>query len=112
MSNRSYLSDLEQLVLLSVLHLGEGAYGGRIRAHLAESAGRVVAVATIYVALSRLEQRGLVRSWMSDPLPVRGGKSKKHYAVEPAGVEALAAARVTIQRMWDEAGPALDGAPR
>lgn len=110
MSGRSHLSDFEQLVLLSVLHLGDDAYGGRIRDHLARSANRSVAIATIYVALSRLEQKGLVRSWMSDPTPVRGGKAKKHYAVEPDGVSALRDARATYERMWEEAGPVLDAA--
>ena len=62
---RDYLSELEQLVLLAVLHLGDEAYGARIRKTLAEGVGRSVSIATIYVSLGRLEERGLVRSWMS-----------------------------------------------
>ena len=85
MTERAYLREFEQLVLLSVLRLGDEAHGGRIRRDLEETAGRSVSVATIYVALSRMERRGFVRSWMSDPTPVRGGKSKKHYALEPEG---------------------------
>lgn len=99
--NRSYLSDLEQLLLLSVLRLGGDAYGGAIRTDLIEMAGRSVAVATIYVALSRLEDRGFVRSWLADPTPVRGGKAKRYYAVEPAGSEALSEARDVMDRMWN-----------
>lgn len=97
---RSYLSDMEQLVLLSVLRLGPDAAGARIRQELEDHADRSVAVATIYVTLGRLEQRGLVRSWMSDPTPVRGGKRRRHYALEPAGVEALGQAKATWERMW------------
>lgn len=108
MTIRSYLKEFEQLVLLSVLRLGEDAYGGRIRKDLAETANRPVSVATIYVALSRLEQRGLVRSWMSDPTPVRGGKAKKFYAVEPEGAQALRESKATLERMWEGAGAALD----
>lgn len=112
MEKRTYLKEFEQLVLLSVLRLGGEAYGGRIRDDLAETAHRSVAVATIYVALSRLEQRGFVRSWMSDPTPVRGGKSKKYYAVEAEGRRALREAKATLERMWQGASAALDpGAP-
>ena len=108
MTKRSYLKEFEQLVLLSVLRLGSEAYGGKIREDLEETAGRSVSVATIYVALSRLEQRGLVRSWMSEPTPVRGGKAKKYYALEAEGTEALREAKATLERMWQGVGTALD----
>lgn len=108
MTDRPYLREFEQLVLLSVLRLGDEATGASIRADLETAAQRTVAVATIYVALSRMEKRGFVRSWMSDPTPVRGGKAKKFYALEPDGTRALAEAKATLERMWLGTGTALD----
>ena len=108
MTGPTHLREFEQLVLLSVLRLGEDAYGGTIRQDLERTAGRAVSGATIYVALSRLERRGLVRSWMADPTPVRGGKSKRFYALEAAGIEALRHAKATLERMWQGVGTALD----
>ena len=108
MTERSYLREFEQLVLLSVLRLGGEAYGVKIRQDLEETARRPVSIATIYVALSRLERRGLVRSWMSDPTPVRGGKSKKYYELKPEGLEALQEAKATLDRMWQGVGVTLD----
>ena len=108
MTERAYLREFEQLVLLSVLRLGVEAHGGQIRADLERTAGRAVSVATIYVALSRMERRGFVQSWMSKPTPVRGGKSKKYYRLEPAGTEALQEAKATLERMWEGVGTALD----
>ncbi len=108
MTERSYLREFEQIVLLSVLRLGEDAYGGKIREDLEETAQRSVSIATIYVALSRLERRGFVRSWMSDPTPVRGGKSKKYYAVEAEGRRALQETKATLERMWKGVGTGLD----
>ena len=105
---RSYLSDFEQLVLLCVLRLGQHAAGAEIRRELEEQADRSVAVATIYVALARLEKKGFVRSWMSDPTPVRGGKGRRHYALEPAGVAALGQAKATWERMWQGVEQALE----
>ncbi len=106
MNKRDYLSEFEQLVMLAVLQLGDDAYGAGIRQVLDETAARTVSIATIYVALGRLEERGLVRSWMSDPRPVRGGRSKRMYAVEAAGVEALEESRATLDRMWSKVSTA------
>ena len=108
MTARSYLKEFEQLVLLSVLRLGQEAYGSAIRADLEDTAHRSVAVATIYVALSRLERRGFVRSWMSDPTPVRGGKAKKYYEVEQEGKQALREGKATLERMWSSVPSALE----
>ena len=112
MTDRSYLREFEQLALLSVLRLGDEAHGASIRLDLEQTAGRAVSVATIYVALSRMEQRGLVRSWMSAPTPVRGGKAKKHYALEAAGRDALRQSKATLERMWQGVGAALEDSPR
>jgi len=110
MNKRTHLSEFEQLALLCVLRLGNDANGATIRHDLEETAGRSVAVATIYVALARLEKRGLVRSWMSDPTPVRGGKARKCYAVEPSGIAALRRSKKTLELMWEGVGSALDPA--
>jgi len=108
MKKRTHLREFEQLVLLSVLRLGDDAYGARLREDLEDTAHRSVSIATIYVALSRLEQHGLVRSWMSDPTPVRGGKAKKYYGLKPEGVRALREAKATLERMWGGVVGALD----
>jgi PadR family transcriptional regulator PadR len=104
------LGQLEMMMMLAALHLGKDAYGGRIRDELEERAGKDLALGTVYVTMKRLEKRGLVRSWLGEPTAERGGKAKRFYAVEPAGVEALHAAQEGIGRMWKElprnAGPA------
>ena len=99
--DRSQLGDLEELVLLAVLRLGDDAYGARIREELDEHAGRTVSISTVYVTLMRLEEKGLSRSWMGEPTGERGGKAKRHFAVRPEGVAALEATRAVRERMWD-----------
>jgi len=94
------LGGLQQLVLLAVLRLGNDAYGARIQSELDERAGRAVAISTVYVTLDRLERRGLVRSWLGDPTPVRGGKAKRCYALTAAGKRALRESDATLRRMW------------
>jgi PadR family transcriptional regulator PadR len=100
--------ELEQLTMLAVVRLGDGAWGAEIQRELSERAGRDVALGTIYVTLSRLESKGLVRSWMGDSTPERGGKARRHYEIEPAGLDALHEAREAFARMWDGlAGPSV-----
>jgi DNA-binding PadR family transcriptional regulator len=107
MTDRSQLGDLEELVLLAALRLGEDAYGARLRAELRERAGRSVSISTIYVTLMRLEEKGLARSWMGEPSGERGGKARRYFAVRPEGVEALESTRAVRERMWD--GVVTDG---
>ena len=94
------LGDLEELVLLSVLRLGEAAYGASVREDLATHAGRSVSISTIYVTLMRMEEKGLSRSWMGEPTGERGGKAKRHFQATPDGVRALEASRTVRARMW------------
>jgi len=99
-SHPRQLGDLEELVLLAVLRLGEDAWGASVRDELGALAGRCVSISTIYVTLMRLEEKGLARSWMGEPSGERGGKAKRHFQVRPEGVEALEAARAVRDRMW------------
>lgn len=93
--------DFEQQVLLAVWRLGEGAYGASVRDELESRTGRDVTQGAVYVTLVRLEKKGLLRSTMSDPTPVRGGKAKRCFEILPAGVEALREARATMDRLWE-----------
>lgn len=100
MATDETLQALQQLVMLSILQLDEEAYGALIQQELEERAGRSVAIATIYVTLSRLEKRGMVESWLGEPTPVRGGRSKRYYRVTEEGRDALEATRSELDRMW------------
>lgn len=96
MSDTAYMGELEQLVLLATLQLGENAYAVPIRAALAGRAGRHVSRGALYTSLDRLEAKGLLSSRMGEPLAVRGGRSRRYFAVTPAGIEALRAARAAL----------------
>ncbi len=104
MAARSQLGDLEELVLLALLRLGENAYGAAIREELKQRADRVVSVSTIYVTLMRLEEKGYVRSWMGEPTAERGGKAKRYFEIRPEGTDALEATRTVRERMWEGVG--------
>jgi PadR family transcriptional regulator len=97
---RTYLGEFEQLLLLALVHLDEEeAYGTRIRSEIEARTGRTVAPGAIYTALDRLEQRGLVASRLGDPTPLRGGKRKRHYRLQPSGLHLLQRTQDALARM-------------
>jgi DNA-binding PadR family transcriptional regulator len=81
--------ELELLVLLAVIRLGKNAYGLNVRRELCEASGRDVAIGAVYSALDRMERKGFVSSWLSEPTGERGGRSRRCFEVEPAGLDAL-----------------------
>jgi PadR family transcriptional regulator, regulatory protein PadR len=84
------LGDLEQLVMLALLRLGEDGFGAAVQREIAERSGRDVTLGAVYTALARLEEKGYVRSRLGEPLPLRGGRRRRHYHVLPAGQVAIA----------------------
>ena len=95
------LGDLEQLVLLALLRVGDGAYGVPIHAELLKSAKRDVTLGTIYKTLSRLEDKGFVRSFEGAPTAQRGGRRTRCFAMTPVGRRTLRASLETLRRMAD-----------
>lgn len=103
MAKGSHLGDLEELMLLAVMRLGDDAHGGTIRGALKRLARRTASISTIYVTLTRLEEKGYARSWKGEPTAERGGKAKRHYEVTPEGLEVLRQVREVRERMWADA---------
>lgn len=96
------LGQFEQLVLTAVLALRDDAYGVTIHAKVQELAQpKAVSLGAIYVTLDRLEDKGYVASWLSDPTPERGGRAKRCYKLEALGERALRESAVTAKRIWD-----------
>jgi DNA-binding PadR family transcriptional regulator len=104
------LGDLEHLVLLAILRLREDAYGIPILDEVSGSSGRNVSRATVYVALKRLEQKGLVASRLGESTPERGGRAKRFYQLKPAGLKALRESREMFLSLWRNYESVLDQA--
>lgn len=94
------LGELEQMVMLAIVQLDGDVYGVPIVDEIERRTGRVVSRSAVYVTIRRLEQKGLVSSWMSEPLPERGGKPRRCVEVEPEGLRALQESRQAMDRMW------------
>jgi|SRR2546423_9285264 len=87
--SKDYLSHFEEIVLLAVLRLDEQAYGAKIQQTVAEATERDVSIVAIYITLDRLERKGFTKSWQGEATPERGGRAKRYFRIESAGVRAL-----------------------
>jgi DNA-binding PadR family transcriptional regulator len=105
--NRDYLGEFELVVMLTLLHLGDEAYGMTIRVEIEERTERPVSIGAVYTTLRRLERKGLVASQLGEPSPSRGGRAKKFFRLEPAGLEALERSRAMFARLWEGVGAPL-----
>ncbi len=89
MAQREHLGEFEVIVLLAVVRLGEDAYGVPVRREIETRTGRMLTVGALYRTLDRLEEKGYVESWFSEPVAERGGRSKRYFRVLAAGFRAL-----------------------
>jgi len=100
MRKRDYLGQFELMVLLAILQAGEDAYGVPIAREIEETTGKEIALGSIYAALERLEDKGLVTSSMGDPTPERGGRAKRYFRVTRKGVREAREAQRTLKKLW------------
>lgn len=97
---REGLGEFEHLVLLAVARLGAEAYGVPIVDELERQTGRRVSRASVYVALKRLEKKGLIASVLGEPTPERGGRAKRYLQISPLAERRLQEARAALLNMW------------
>ena len=100
MASRDALSSFELLVILAVLRVGESAYGVPIARELEAHRGRPVSRSSIYTALERLEEKGLVSSTWGEPTPERGGRAKRYFEVTAGGLREVRDARRVLVSLW------------
>jgi PadR family transcriptional regulator PadR len=100
------LGEFEYLIIAAAVRLGDDAYGAAIRQEIEDTAKRRCSTGSLYTTLDRLESKGLIKTWMGDATPQRGGRAKRMIRVTPRGVEAAAAFYDAVTRVsrgvsWD-----------
>ena|SRR5215831_17240615 len=82
------IGEFEYLLLSAAARLGEDAYGAAIRQEIEAATRRRCSIGALYTTLDRLEDKGFVTTWMGDPTPQRGGRSKRVVRVTAKGIRA------------------------
>ena len=92
------LGQIEQLVLIAVLRLGDEAYGMSVFEALRTAAYPSISFGSVYTALERLTWKGYLKSHLGEPIASRGGRAKKYFRVTELGKKVLDATEETIRR--------------
>lgn len=98
---RNFLGEFEHIVMLAMARAGDDAYAVSIHDEILATTGRSVSIPAVYVTLSRLEKKGLARSWMGEPSAKPGGRAKRYFALSAEGCAALEASRELFDQLWD-----------
>ncbi|TWX51127.1 PadR family transcriptional regulator [Colwellia hornerae] len=101
-NKKSYLGEFEHLVLLSVMHLGEDAYGVTVRRHLKNTIDRDVSIGALYSTVERLEKKGLITSKKGEAKAERGGKAKRYFKLTSDGITNLKYTKDKLELMWEK----------
>ena len=98
--NQKSLTRKEEIIMLSILNLGEEGYLVAIVDHLSELTGKTVSVTSVYFPLTRLENLGWIESHFGSATAVRGGRRKKIYKVTKLGFRALDEYKRITDLLW------------
>ncbi|WP_420150282.1 PadR family transcriptional regulator [Spirosoma sp.] len=102
---RAFLGEFEEVVLLTVAVLDEGAYGVSITQEIEQKTGRSVGFSTVHTTLQRLEEKGFLSSRMGGATAERGGRRKRFFNVTAAGRKALQEVKQVRMELWNALPP-------
>src|SRR5262245_31005100 len=100
MSNPVSLSNFELMVMLSVIRLGEEAYGVPISEEIDRVTGSDIVIGSVYAALTRLEEKGLVTCALGEAAPERGGRAKRYFRTTGRGLHVVRETQRALVKLW------------
>src|SRR5262245_35716773 len=95
--SKQTLQLFELHVLLAMLHEGAETYSVPLVLALERRTGRPVAQAAVFIALKRLERKGLVNSRLEEPDDRR---PRRYFKLTRQGLSAIEATRLEHLRLW------------
>lgn len=103
---KATLGELETLMMLAVLRLGDDGSVRSIRQEVGQRGGRELSRGATYATLSRLEGKGFLRVRREDA--GEGARPAHRFGLTDEGLEALREAQRTMARMRDGLESILD----
>ncbi len=98
----THLGEFQEIVLLTVLVLGENAYGVSIQEEIGVRMGRALSRGALHAALARLEKKNFIQSEFGGATKERGGRRKKYYKLTIGGKQALEEAKRLREGLWSD----------
>lgn len=106
---RNALGDLEHQVLLATLRLKGDAYSVSVVQEIRARTGRQVSQSAVFIAMRRLQEKGLLDSSLDDQSEGTG-HVRRYFDLTPPGTERLKEMRQALVSLWDGFTAELDGA--
>ncbi|MBP9924442.1 MAG: PadR family transcriptional regulator [Cyclobacteriaceae bacterium] len=97
---KTYLGEFEELVLLTIATLGDDAYGVSIQQDIETRCNRSISIGALHSTITRLEEKGFLKSWLGGATQERGGRSKRFYEITQAGKKAVAESKSLRDDLW------------
>ena len=97
----TYLGEFQEIVLLTILILDGKAYGVSIQEEIKKRLDRNISRGALHAALTRLEEKGFIKSEFGEATSERGGRRKRFYTVSYQGWSSLEQARIIRDSLWN-----------
>ena len=97
---KGYLGEFEELVLLTIAALDENAYGVAIKEDIESRSDRSVSIGALHSTITRLEEKGFIKSWLTDPTQERGGRRKRNFELTHQGKVVLHHVKELRDELW------------
>lgn len=98
---KGYVGEFEELVLLTIAALGDEAYGVGIKEDIEKRTNRSISIGALHSTITRLEEKGLIKSWLGEPTQERGGRRKRYFHLTNLGKSALREMKALRDELWD-----------
>lgn len=97
---KGYIGEFEELVLLTIASLGDQAYGVGIKEDIEKRADRTISIGALHSTITRLEEKGFIKSWLGEPTLERGGRRKRFFEITHHGKVALHEIKNLRDELW------------
>jgi len=96
-----YIGEFEELVLLTIAALDEAAYGVAIKEDIEQRTDRSISIGALHSTITRLEEKGFIKSWLGEPTQERGGRRKRYFQLTNQGKAGLRHVKALRDGLWD-----------
>ena len=97
---KGYLGEFEELVLLTIASLDNEAYGVTIKQEIERRTDRTISIGALHSTITRLEEKGFLKSWLGEPTQERGGRRKRYFEVTHNGKVAVHEMKALRDELW------------
>src|SRR2546430_762671 len=94
------LSNFELMIMLAIIRIGDEAYGVSISTEIEDRTGNAVLLGSVYDALARLEEKGLITSSLGEATAERGGRAKRHFRTTADGLRLVRDTQRSLVKLW------------